>query len=48
MEAFTLDTLDMYQDLTAPGFELDDAGEDHGPRRVRPRRRRAAGSGDVR
>ena len=26
MEAFTLDTLEMYQDLTAPGFELDDAG----------------------
>lgn len=26
MEAFTLDTLGLYQDLTAPGFELDDEG----------------------
>jgi uncharacterized protein len=26
MEAFTLDTLGLYQDLTAPGFELDDDG----------------------
>lgn len=26
MEAFTLDTLGLYQDLTAPGFALDDEG----------------------
>src|SRR5690606_24298995 len=26
MEAFTLDSLGLYQDLTAPGFELDDEG----------------------
>lgn len=26
MEAFTLDTLGLYQDLTAPGFDLDDEG----------------------
>lgn len=26
MEAFTLDTLGLYQDLTAPGFDLDDGG----------------------
>lgn len=26
MEAFTLETMGLYQDLTAPGFELDDEG----------------------